>query len=204
MVESVVGSPHVGEAGVTAVVGDDLRGEDGALGLHRHVGAVVVPPLVGAQRLGQVVVSRPERAIALDVGECGRCELEFAEATGELILLLLGQVLAREHEQRVLQPQLSELGDGCIARAGEAHIADHRPERRVQWLDADRPHDFCHLAMVRVREMRHVGEIDPSFVISHRLPLHDAPNGYEMFKHKDDDCTKVVLTPDGHHVTSGL
>jgi threonine dehydrogenase-like Zn-dependent dehydrogenase len=39
------------------------------------------------------------------------------------------------------------------------------------------------------------GEIDPSFVISHRLPLDEAPRGYEMFKHKEDDCTKVVLTP---------
>ena len=38
------------------------------------------------------------------------------------------------------------------------------------------------------------GEIDPSFVISHRLPLEDAPRGYEMFKQKQDECTKVVLT----------
>jgi threonine dehydrogenase-like Zn-dependent dehydrogenase len=39
------------------------------------------------------------------------------------------------------------------------------------------------------------GEIDPSFVISHHLPLEQAPQGYEMFKNKTDDCTKVVLTP---------
>jgi threonine dehydrogenase-like Zn-dependent dehydrogenase len=38
------------------------------------------------------------------------------------------------------------------------------------------------------------GEIDPSFVISHRLPLEEAPRGYEIFKHKQEDCTKVVLT----------
>ena len=37
------------------------------------------------------------------------------------------------------------------------------------------------------------GEIDPSFVISHRMRLDDAPRGYEMFKHKQEDCTKVVL-----------
>jgi len=39
------------------------------------------------------------------------------------------------------------------------------------------------------------GEIDPSFVITHRLPLREAPLGYELFKHKQDECTKVVLTP---------
>jgi threonine dehydrogenase-like Zn-dependent dehydrogenase len=39
------------------------------------------------------------------------------------------------------------------------------------------------------------GEIDPSFVISHRMSLEDAPKGYEIFKNKKDDCTKVVLTP---------
>ncbi|MCA1697694.1 MAG: glutathione-dependent formaldehyde dehydrogenase, partial [Actinobacteria bacterium] len=39
------------------------------------------------------------------------------------------------------------------------------------------------------------GEIDPSFVVSHHLPLEDAPRGYEMFKHKQDNCTKVVLKP---------
>ena len=39
------------------------------------------------------------------------------------------------------------------------------------------------------------GEIDPSFVITHRMRLEDAPHGYEIFKHKQDDCIKVVLKP---------
>jgi threonine dehydrogenase-like Zn-dependent dehydrogenase len=39
------------------------------------------------------------------------------------------------------------------------------------------------------------GEIDPSFVITHKIPLSEAANGYEMFKHKLDDCLKVVLKP---------
>jgi threonine dehydrogenase-like Zn-dependent dehydrogenase len=39
------------------------------------------------------------------------------------------------------------------------------------------------------------GEIDPSFIISHRLSLDDAPLGYEMFKNKEDECVKVVLKP---------
>ncbi len=39
------------------------------------------------------------------------------------------------------------------------------------------------------------GEIDPSFVITHRLPLDEAPAAYRMFREKDDGCIKVVLTP---------
>jgi threonine dehydrogenase-like Zn-dependent dehydrogenase len=37
------------------------------------------------------------------------------------------------------------------------------------------------------------GDIDPSFVISHRMNLSDAPKGYEMFLNKVDNCEKVVL-----------
>jgi threonine dehydrogenase-like Zn-dependent dehydrogenase len=38
------------------------------------------------------------------------------------------------------------------------------------------------------------GEIDPSFVISHRLSLDEAPRGYDMFMNKEDNCTKIVLS----------
>ena len=37
--------------------------------------------------------------------------------------------------------------------------------------------------------------IDPSFIISHRLPLSLAPEAYRMWNDKNDDCTKVVLDP---------
>jgi threonine dehydrogenase-like Zn-dependent dehydrogenase len=39
------------------------------------------------------------------------------------------------------------------------------------------------------------GDIDPSFVITHPMALDDAPRGYEIFKHKKDNCIKVVLKP---------
>jgi threonine dehydrogenase-like Zn-dependent dehydrogenase len=39
------------------------------------------------------------------------------------------------------------------------------------------------------------GDIDPSYVITHRMKLDDAPKGYEIFKHKKQDCIKIVLTP---------
>ena len=37
------------------------------------------------------------------------------------------------------------------------------------------------------------GDIDPSFIITHRLRLEDAPKGYDLFMNKEDDCMKVVL-----------
>jgi threonine dehydrogenase-like Zn-dependent dehydrogenase len=39
------------------------------------------------------------------------------------------------------------------------------------------------------------GDIDPSFIITHRLPLEQAPQGFETFLHKQQDCMKVVLKP---------
>lgn len=39
------------------------------------------------------------------------------------------------------------------------------------------------------------GEIDPTFVITHRLRLEDAPHAYEIFKKKQDGCIKVVMDP---------
>lgn len=39
------------------------------------------------------------------------------------------------------------------------------------------------------------GEIDPSFVITHRLKLSDAPQAYQTFRDKKDGCIKVILTP---------
>ena len=39
------------------------------------------------------------------------------------------------------------------------------------------------------------GEIDPSMVITHHMPLDDAPRGYSMFRNKEDNCEKVVLKP---------
>lgn len=37
------------------------------------------------------------------------------------------------------------------------------------------------------------GEIDPSFIVTHRLRLDDAALGYELFCNKEDECIKVVM-----------
>ena len=39
------------------------------------------------------------------------------------------------------------------------------------------------------------GEVDPSAVFTHRLPLAEAKQGFEIFKHKQDNCIKVLLQP---------
>lgn len=39
------------------------------------------------------------------------------------------------------------------------------------------------------------GAIDLSAVITHRLPLIDAPHGYRLFQQKMESCIKVVMTP---------
>jgi threonine dehydrogenase-like Zn-dependent dehydrogenase len=39
------------------------------------------------------------------------------------------------------------------------------------------------------------GDIDPSFVVTHRLPLDEAPEGYRRFNEREDNCIKIVLKP---------
>jgi threonine dehydrogenase-like Zn-dependent dehydrogenase len=50
----------------------------------------------------------------------------------------------------------------------------------------------------KLLEMIGEGELDTTFLISHRLPLEDAPRGYKMFKEQQNETTKVVLKPDWH------
>ena len=51
-----------------------------------------------------------------------------------------------------------------------------------------------HRYMKKLLKLVEDGTIDPSFVITHRLKLDDAPRGYEMFLNKENDCEKVVMT----------
>lgn len=47
----------------------------------------------------------------------------------------------------------------------------------------------------RLLERIERGEIDPSFVITHRARLDEAPEMYQTFRDKEDSCIKVVLQP---------
>jgi len=39
------------------------------------------------------------------------------------------------------------------------------------------------------------GDLDPSFIITHRLKLDEAPRAYQTFNQKQEQCIKVVLKP---------
>jgi threonine dehydrogenase-like Zn-dependent dehydrogenase len=55
----------------------------------------------------------------------------------------------------------------------------------------------CHVHRYLKPLYEHIkqGHIDPSFVITHKLELGQASDAYETFKHKQDECVKVVLKP---------
>ena len=69
-------------------------------------------------------------------------------------------------------PMGSVMNRGLTIRSGQCHV-----QRYMQPL------------LERIQR----GDIDPSFIITHRMPVSDAPRGYDLFKHKKDDCVKVVL-----------
>jgi threonine dehydrogenase-like Zn-dependent dehydrogenase len=52
-------------------------------------------------------------------------------------------------------------------------------------------HKYIRPLLTRIEQ----GEVDPAFVITHRLRLEEAPYGYEIFRDKKDNCIKIVLRP---------
>ena len=53
----------------------------------------------------------------------------------------------------------------------------------------------CHVHryMKPLLERIQKGEIDPTFIITHRMPLDQAPQGYKIFNQKLENCEKIVL-----------
>jgi threonine dehydrogenase-like Zn-dependent dehydrogenase len=52
-------------------------------------------------------------------------------------------------------------------------------------------HRYMRPLLEKIRD----GAIDPSFVVTHSLSLDEAPQAFELFMNKQDDCIKVVLKP---------
>jgi threonine dehydrogenase-like Zn-dependent dehydrogenase len=71
-------------------------------------------------------------------------------------------------------PMGAVMNRSLTIRAGQTHV-----------------HRYMRPLMERIEK----GEIDPSFVITHRMRLEEAPVGYDLFTNKLDDCVKVVLKP---------
>src|SRR5215208_3286413 len=53
----------------------------------------------------------------------------------------------------------------------------------------------CHVQRYMQPLLEHIqnGDIDPTYIITHTMPLDQAPHGYDIFKNKRDNCEKVVL-----------
>jgi threonine dehydrogenase-like Zn-dependent dehydrogenase len=53
----------------------------------------------------------------------------------------------------------------------------------------------CHVQRYMKPLLEHIqnGDIDPTFVITHRMPLSEAAHGYKIFNDKLDNCEKVIL-----------
>ena len=66
------------------------------------------------------------------------------------------------------------VGKGLTLKTGQTHV-----QRYLEPL------------MRRIEE----GEIDPSFLITHKIKLEDGPDAYKMFQEKNDGCIKVVINP---------
>lgn len=47
----------------------------------------------------------------------------------------------------------------------------------------------------RLLDLVSSGKLDPSYLITHKLPLEDAPRAYELFKHRKESCVRAVFTP---------
>lgn len=68
----------------------------------------------------------------------------------------------------------ANMNKGLTIRTGQTHVN--------RWTDD---------LLRRIEE----GEIDPSFVVTHRCKLEDGPEMYKTFRDKEDGCIKVVLHP---------
>ena len=53
----------------------------------------------------------------------------------------------------------------------------------------------CHRYMRPLLDRIQAGEIDPSFIITHRVRLDEVPLAYDIFRNKEDECVKVVIQP---------
>ena len=52
-----------------------------------------------------------------------------------------------------------------------------------------------HRYVNKLMDLVQAGKVDPTFLITHTLPLDQAPEAYKMFKEKHAGCVKVVLKP---------
>jgi threonine dehydrogenase-like Zn-dependent dehydrogenase len=65
-------------------------------------------------------------------------------------------------------------GKGLTMKMGQTHV-----------------HNYTRMLLEKIMS----GELDPSYIITHRVALDDAPEMYRTFRDKEDECIKVVMKP---------
>ena len=65
------------------------------------------------------------------------------------------------------------MNKGLTIRTGQCHV-----------------HKYMQPLLERIQK----GELDPTFIITHRMKLEDAAEGYRIFNDKEDNCEKVILS----------
>jgi threonine dehydrogenase-like Zn-dependent dehydrogenase len=71
-------------------------------------------------------------------------------------------------------PMGSVMNRSLTIKSGQAHVQRYMP-RLLEYIEN--------------------GAIDPTYIITHTMSLDETPRGYDIFKHKEEDCVKVVLKP---------
>ena len=84
---------------------------------------------------------------------------------------------------------LSLLGIGLLFTIGaDAQTAPQRPARTWEIGPVINGRNYS-------QNLPRFSSGNPTFVISHRLPLDEAPKGYDLFKNHQNETTKIVLKP---------
>ena len=123
------------------------------------------------------------------------------EASGSLLHRALGVTMLQAGAANVLQWAI-----GAVRKAGNVSIIGvYGPPWNLIPIGVAMNKGLtlrgaqCSVRRYMPHLLEHIraGRIDARAIISHRLPLDDAPKGYHMFANKQDDCIKCVLLPNG-------
>jgi threonine dehydrogenase-like Zn-dependent dehydrogenase len=101
-------------------------------------------------------------------------KLPLGAAFAKGLKLAMGQT----HVHRYMQPLLERiLGNGDTHTGGSAVDAGRAPDSHSDSHNGD------------------ADGFDPTYIVSHRLPLEEAAYAYALFRDKPGECTKVILKP---------
>lgn len=136
----------------------------------------------------------PDRCIdAVGCEAHGTGELRFRPGQGEGGRVAGDLSRARHSPGDHVLPQAGhDLCAGCL-RGHDRQVSVRRGDEQR----ADDQDGATHVQryLQPLLEKIEAGEIDPSFVITHRRPLQEGPELYKTFRAKEDGYIKVVLTP---------